>query len=92
MVLNRSKFARYLSRPARDEFLRFLRHSVWICPLSPSDVAAVKPSCRDRRDKVFLALALAAEAELIVSSDQNLLVCHPWRGIAIRTPADFLSE
>ena len=40
---------------------------------------------------MFLALALAAEAEVIVSSDEDLLVLHPWRGISILNPAEFIT-
>jgi predicted nucleic acid-binding protein len=35
---------------------------------------------------------LAAEADVLVSSDKDLLVLHPWRGIRIVTPAEFLGE
>jgi hypothetical protein len=31
----------------------------------------------------------SAEADAVVSSDEDLLVLHPWRGIAIVTPAEF---
>ena len=40
---------------------------------------------------MFLALALVAEADAIVSSDEDLLVLHPWREIQILTPAGFIS-
>jgi predicted nucleic acid-binding protein len=43
-----------------------------------------------RKDNKFLALAEAAEAELIVSSDAHLTDMHPWRGIPILPPAAFL--
>jgi predicted nucleic acid-binding protein len=53
---------------------------------------AVDPPCRDPRDNQFLALALAAEADIVVSSDEDLLVLHPWRGIPVVTPVEFLSR
>ena len=37
----------------------------------------------------FLALALASEADWLVSSDEDLLVLHPWRGLRIVTPRNF---
>ena len=46
--------------------------------------------CRDPEDNQFLALAMVAEAYALVSSDEDLLVLHPWRGIEIVTPAEFL--
>lgn len=38
---------------------------------------------RDAKDDNFLELALTADASTIVSSDDDLLVMHPWRGIRI---------
>lgn len=46
--------------------------------------------CRDAKDNKFLELALAAKAGTIVSSDSDLLVLNPFRGIDIQTPAEFL--
>jgi predicted nucleic acid-binding protein len=48
--------------------------------------------CRDPKDDKFLSLALAAGADCIVSSDADLLALHPYRGIAIVTPAVFLES
>ncbi|MEJ0017307.1 MAG: putative toxin-antitoxin system toxin component, PIN family [Acetobacteraceae bacterium] len=48
--------------------------------------------CRDPRDDKYLELALAASASVLVSSDQDLLVLHPWRGISILRPADYLAQ
>jgi len=44
------------------------------------------------RDNKFLALALIADADAIISSDNDLLTLHPWRGIPILTPTLFLAE
>jgi predicted nucleic acid-binding protein len=38
-----------------------------------------------------LELAFAAGAETIISSDDDLLVLHPWRGVRILRPADYLA-
>jgi len=48
--------------------------------------------CRDAKDNKYLELALAAEAETIISSDDDLLVLHPWRGVAIITPAGYVAR
>ena len=40
---------------------------------------------------MYLELALAAGADIIVSSDDDLLVLHPWRGVRILRPADYLT-
>jgi putative PIN family toxin of toxin-antitoxin system len=47
-------------------------------------------ACRDPRDDKFLEVAVAGEADLIVSGDQDLLVLHPFGAIPILSPAEFL--
>jgi putative PIN family toxin of toxin-antitoxin system len=91
-VLHRDRLNRYVDEVARDRFLEIYRISVEWIEVSQSDLAAVEPSCRDPRDDVFLALAYAGGANLIVSSDKDLLVMHPWRGIPILTPTEFLTQ
>lgn len=48
--------------------------------------------CRDPKDDIFLACALAGRAEYLVTGDRDLLVLHPWRGIRILRPAEFLRQ
>jgi putative PIN family toxin of toxin-antitoxin system len=45
--------------------------------------------CRDPKDNPFLALALAAQADALVSSDIHLLEMHPYQGIPILRLSDF---
>ncbi|MBS0643747.1 MAG: hypothetical protein JSS43_28120 [Proteobacteria bacterium] len=48
--------------------------------------------CRDPKDDKYLALAAEGGADGMVSSDiRHLLSMHPWRGISILSPADFLA-
>jgi putative PIN family toxin of toxin-antitoxin system len=85
-VLNRPKFARAISGRRKDRFLRILRNAaIWFDP------AVAVTDCRDPKDDKYLELALAAGAETIVSSDDDLLVLHPWRGVRILKPADYLA-
>ena len=49
-----------------------------------------KPRSRDLADDPFLACALAAGADCIVSSDRDLLALGKPFGIAILTPTQFL--
>lgn len=91
-VLERGKFDRYLDRASRRQFVALIRRNVHLFAVQHADLMAVEPSCRDPRDNQFLALALAAEADIVVSSDEDLLVLHPWRAIPIVTPAEFLSR
>jgi putative PIN family toxin of toxin-antitoxin system len=86
-VLNRPKFARAISATRRDRFPRNLRDAaVWFDP----SVRVV--DCRDAKDNKYLELALAAGAETIVSGDDDLLVLHPWRGVRILRPLDYLAS
>jgi uncharacterized protein len=48
--------------------------------------------CRDGKDNKYLELALASGADTILSSDADLLVPHPWRGVRIPRPADYLGK
>ena len=69
----------------RERVLEILRRAaVWFEP----EVRVT--DCRDPKDDKYLELALAAGAETIVSSDDDLLVLHPWRGVRILRPADYL--
>jgi putative PIN family toxin of toxin-antitoxin system len=88
-VLDRKKFDRYLDKESRRDFVELMRRHLHLFPVQPADLAAADPPCRDPSDTKFLALALASEADTLVSSDEDLLVLHPWRGIPILTPAQF---
>ena len=48
--------------------------------------------CHDPRDDKFLEVALNGRADVIVTGDADLLRMHPWREIAIVTPAKFLKR
>lgn len=86
-VLERPRFAAAVSAVRRARILDVLRGgAVWF---SPSEPVA---DCRDAKDNKYLELALAAGAWAIVSGDADLLVLHPWRGVRILRPADYLAE
>jgi putative PIN family toxin of toxin-antitoxin system len=91
-VINRSKFDRYINRGERQEFIANLRRRASIFVLKNAGTIMIDPPCRDPKDNQFLALAQVAEADVLVSSDEDLLVLHPWRGIPILTPAEFLAR
>lgn len=88
-VLDRKKFDRYLDKESRRAFVVLVRRHLRLFTVQPADLEAVDPPCRDPEDSKFLALALASEADTLVSSDEDLLVLHPWRGIRILTPTQF---
>lgn len=47
------------------------------------------PICRDKYDQIFLELAIAGEADALVTGDADLLVLAEESPIPIMTPADF---
>lgn len=68
-------------------FLVLLRkYALFLEELSVTPVIAADPD-----DDIFLALALASEAEYIISGDGHLLYLGNYRDIAIVTPATFLT-
>lgn len=89
-VLKRSYFERHLSEIDRDIFLTLIRNNSELHRIDERDISSVDPPCRDPNDNFILALGLAAGAEVIVSSDHDLLGLNPWNGIQILTPAQFL--
>ena len=52
----------------------------------------MNPRCRDPKDDQFLALVRACDANVLISSDADLLVLHPWQGVPILTPAAFMEH
>jgi putative PIN family toxin of toxin-antitoxin system len=46
--------------------------------------------CRDPKDNFLLDIAFAAQADVIVSGDEDLLVLHPFGNVRIVTPREFL--
>jgi uncharacterized protein len=84
-VLARPKFDRYVGLEDRQQFLRMLLRVAEFVPI----VYPVR-ECRDPKDDKFLDVALNGKADLIVTGDADLLALHPWRGIAILSPARYL--
>ncbi|MFN0037010.1 MAG: putative toxin-antitoxin system toxin component, PIN family [Saprospiraceae bacterium] len=79
------KFARYFSHEEADILLETLEAVAERCSITEAIVA-----CRDPKDDKFLELAVAGNANCIVSGDPDLLDLHPFRGIQIFSPREFL--
>ena len=84
-VLQRPKFRRYIPEISRQRILDILGAAALM--FHPIDRVS---DCRDLKDNKCLELELAAGASIIVSSDEDLLVLDPWRGIRILRPADYV--
>ena len=86
-VLTREKFNAWRPLEHRLIWLGLFRESViFIEPTTPVT------ECRDPKDDQFLALAISAEAKVLVSSDVHLLEMHPIRDIQILQLTDFKQQ
>ena len=86
-VLSRPKFDRYITLEDRKTFILLLGRI-------SERVAVVRriQACRDPEDDKFLELAVNGDADLIISGDVDLLTLHPFMGISLLSPADYLQE
>lgn len=57
----------------------------------PTSVTHKIQACRDPKDDKFLELAKSANADCIITKDVDLLILHPFEGIPIFNPSDFLN-
>lgn len=84
-VLTRPKFAQRLPPATRTAFQDMLfRNAAWFAP------ATTVQDCRDPKDNKYLELTLVSAARFLVTSDNDLRILPPWRGIPILSPSDFL--
>ena len=87
-VIERPKFKAILARASRTskQLLSNFRDAVELVVPAPLP----QPVSRDADDDHVIAAALAAQADWIVTGDQDLLVLGSHDGIAIVTPAQAL--
>lgn len=86
-VFARKKFDRYVTREEREGFLeRLIREATVV------EVSRHVTACRDPKDDKYLSLAVSGSGSFIITGDDDLLVLHPFQGIAIVTPAQFLAS
>ena len=86
-VLTRSKFDQYSGLAERMRFLGQLRSTAEFV-----SIVQMVRECRDPKDDKFLEVALNGRADLIITGDADLIALHPWRDIAILTPAEYLQR
>jgi hypothetical protein len=84
-VMKRARFDRYVEADLRKQLVVAYMNACETVKITSSIRA-----CRDARDDKFLELAVDGRADLIVTGDLDLLELHPFRGIAILTPTDYL--
>jgi putative PIN family toxin of toxin-antitoxin system len=86
-VLSRAKFDPYVSLEDRQDFIRVLNRVA-----ERIIVTAPIKACRDPKDDKFLEVALNGEANLILTGDRDLLALHPFRGVDILSPREYLER
>jgi uncharacterized protein len=85
-VLNRSKFDKFISDEKRNNFLKDFVEAAIPAAAPRFDT----PVCRDPKDEMFLELAMATNADYIVTGDKDLLVLHPFHNTSIIQVSHFL--
>ena len=86
-VLGRPRFNTYLSEANRLKFLaELVRESELV------EITETVSESRDPKDDKFLELAISGGASHVISGDADLLTLHPFRGIPIVSPQDFLAQ
>src|SRR5450432_4006074 len=86
-VLLRKKLDHYVSREGRQRFLRELASAAEFV-----SIVRIVRQCRDPKDDKFLEAALNGRADVIITGDADLLRMHPWRGVAILSPGNYLKN
>jgi uncharacterized protein len=81
------KFDPYVTRARREELLSRLAPLVEIV-----EVVQQVRACRDPHDDKFLEAAVNGRANVLVTGDRDLLEPHPFRGIDILGPAQYLGR
>ena len=84
-VLFRPKFDRWLSATAKERVMARFTNLVEIV-----SITELIRECRDSKDDKFLSVAV--NGDLILTGDNDLLVLHPFRGIDILSPKDYLAS
>jgi putative PIN family toxin of toxin-antitoxin system len=89
-VLQRPKFRDVygIADSARERLAALIQASALIVP----GHYAVSGVSADPDDDKFLACALEAQADCVVTGDKHLLSLHPYQGLALLRPAEFLAR
>src|SRR3546814_13984838 len=85
MVFAREKFNRWLSLEIRIAFIENI-----ISNALPIQIVENIQECRDPKDDKYLSLAVSAQADAILTGDNDLSVMNPFRQTPILNASDFL--
>jgi len=85
-VLHRPRLDKFCSLQRRERLLEDVTANSELIEIAESIVA-----CRDPKDDKFLELAVSGHATHSITGDLDLLALHPFRGVAILTPTDFVA-
>ena len=88
-VISREKFAERIVRVSSSVAQMMAGYRALVTIVRP---AAIEPTVRDPDDDQVLACARAAQAQLIVSRDKDLLDLHQYQGIPILASAEALQR
>lgn len=86
-VIGRKKFDRYQPGDLRREYVDAIFVST-----EPIEVTISVHVCRHPKDDKFLELALAGNADFLITGDADLLALHPFHKTAILTAAEYLAR
>lgn len=84
-VFARPKFDKWISIETRFLFIENIIENSIKIPI----LKEIK-ACRDSKDDMYLSLAIAAQANYIISGDKDLLALNPFENIPILNPSAFL--
>lgn len=84
-VITRPKFDKYLDEFDRLFFITSMKQNALFI-----ETTEIITDCRDPKDNKFLELAVAANAPIIITGDEDLLVLNPYRDITILKSGAFL--
>lgn len=86
-VLTRKDFSRYIDEEDAFTFIAALTREAELIEVNVSFTA-----CRDPKDNMLLELAVSGRATHLITGDADLLALHPFQGIEVVSPRDFLQS
>lgn len=87
-VINRSRIVK-LTKMSQKERVEFIDKLVERCDVTPG-IKLQEAVSRDIKDDKFLACGFEAQADYIITGDEDLLELREYKGIRIVTPREFI--